>query len=77
MPELNQPTSGVGIGAEPEYLTKEQTARWLGVSPRTVDTLLKQRRIPVIRFSNRLIRFPRAAVRQYLDDNMTVRARGK
>ena len=38
-------------------LTKQELAIALGVSPRTIDNWMAQRRIPFIRISPRLIRF--------------------
>ena len=38
-------------------LTKQESALALGVSPRTIDNWMAQRRIPFIRISARLIRF--------------------
>jgi excisionase family DNA binding protein len=38
-------------------VTKQELALALGVSPRTIDNWMAQRRIPFIRISARLIRF--------------------
>jgi excisionase family DNA binding protein len=38
-------------------LTKQELALAVGVSPRTIDNWMAQRRIPFIRISARLIRF--------------------
>lgn len=45
-----------------EFLNKAQVANLLAVSKRTVDSLLAANQLPAVRFSRRLIRFPRQAV---------------
>jgi len=57
----------------PEFLTKTQLAQLLGVSKRTVDSLLAANQLPAIFLSRRLIRFPRQAV----IDAMNARAVGR
>ena len=57
----------------PEFLNKAQVAQLLGVSKRTVDSLLAANQLPAVRFSKRLIRFPRQAI----IDTMNARAVGR
>jgi excisionase family DNA binding protein len=58
---------------ESELLTKKQTAFYLQVSERTVDNLMSRRQLPFIRLGNRLIRFPKSAVKARLKE-LTVNA---
>lgn len=66
----NDPSSP---GKAPEFLNKAQVAQLLGVSKRTVDSLLAANQLPAVRFSKRLIRFPRQAI----IDAMNARAVGR
>jgi excisionase family DNA binding protein len=73
-----QPTPATSPALPPDaYLTKQQLARRLSVSPRTVDNLIARRALPFVRLSARLIRFPVAAVEAYLRDHLTINARGQ
>jgi len=74
------PDSGVGLQpqparesdtprnppAEPELLTKLQLARRWNVSTRTIDNLMRQRRVPFLKLSPKLVRFPRREADEYL-----------
>ena len=62
--------------AAPEYETKSQVARRLNVSQRTIDNLMKQRRLPFIKLTSRIVRFPKAEVDAYLARNLCVKAQG-
>jgi excisionase family DNA binding protein len=62
--------------AAPDYETKSQVARRLNVSVRTVDNLMKQRRLPFIKLTSKIVRFPKADVDAYLARNFRVRAFG-
>lgn len=74
----SEPTPTTSPALPPDaYLTKQQLARRLNVSPRTVDNLMARRALPFVRLSAKLIRFPVAAVEAYLRDHLTVRARGE
>jgi excisionase family DNA binding protein len=66
-----------GPHALPDYETKMQVARRLGVSTRTVDNLMRQRRLPFVKLSSKIVRFPRVEVDDYIRRNLTVRARGQ
>jgi hypothetical protein len=48
-------------------IRKEDLAKELNVSPRTIDNWVRQKRIPVHRFSSRLIRYDLRRVRNALD----------
>jgi excisionase family DNA binding protein len=65
--------SGAGQTPAPDYENKRQLAVRLGVSIRTVDNLLV-RGLPHIKLSQRLIRFPRAAVDEWLAERQVRRA---
>ena len=47
-------------------LNRDQTAKFLGVSPRTISNMVRQRRIPVIKFGG-TVRFDPIRVRKALD----------
>ena len=67
-PEPNQ------IAAAPDYETKSQVARRLNVSRRTIDNLMRQRRLPFIKLTSKIVRFPKADVDAFLARNFRVRA---
>ncbi len=69
-PNTNDPSTS---GNNPEFMTKAQVAHLLAVSKRTVDSLLAANQLPAVRFSRRLIRFPRQAIL----DAMNARAVGR
>jgi hypothetical protein len=48
-------------------IRKKDLAKELSVSPRTIDKLVRQKRIPVHRFSSRLIRYDLRRVQNALD----------
>jgi excisionase family DNA binding protein len=50
-------TNGSRQSVGRHLLSKQELALALGVSPRTIDNWMAQRRIPFIRLSARLIRF--------------------
>ena len=54
------------ITLPPDYETKSQVARRLNVSRRTIDNLMRQRRLPFIKLTSRIVRFPKAEVDAYL-----------
>ena len=62
--------------AEPDYETKSQVARRLNVSKRTIDNLMRQRRLPYIKITSKIVRFPKAEVDAFLARNFRVRACG-
>ena len=47
-------------------LNRNQIAKFLGVSPRTISNMVRQRRIPVIKFGGS-VRFDPVRVRKALD----------
>jgi excisionase family DNA binding protein len=70
-PEPNQ------ITALPDYETKSQVARRLNVSRRTIDNLMRQRRLPFIKLTSKIVRFPKAEVDAYLARHFHINARGQ
>ncbi|MGD0614369.1 MAG: helix-turn-helix domain-containing protein [Verrucomicrobiota bacterium] len=61
----------------PDYETKAQVARRLNVCVRTIDNMMKQRRLPFIRLTSKIVRFPRAEVDAYLARNFRIKAYGQ
>lgn len=75
---LPQPETGVGLDNSPDcYLTKQQVARHLNVSTRTIDSLMRARRIGFLRITRKLVRFRRNDVDDYLARNFRVNAVGE
>jgi excisionase family DNA binding protein len=70
-PEPNQ------ITALPDYETKSQVARRLNVSRRTIDNLMRQRRLPFIKLTSKIVRFPKTEVDAYLARHFHINARGQ
>lgn len=61
----------------PDYETKSQVARRLNVSRRTIDNLMRQRRLPFIKLTSKIVRFPKAEVDAYLARNFQINARSR
>ena len=70
-------TTGPGLAGSPDYETKAQVARRLGVSERTIDNMMRLRRLPFVKLSNKIVRFPRSEVDDYIRRNLTIQARGQ
>jgi hypothetical protein len=60
LPEINEANSSPV--AKPALLTKAQLAGELQCSPRHVERLQKERKIPVVRLSSRCVRYSRERV---------------
>jgi len=58
----------------PELLTKAEAAQFLGVSTRTIDNLMRQRRISYVKLTSKIVRFPRAEILQHIRECLTVHA---
>jgi excisionase family DNA binding protein len=67
----------IQFAAAPDYETKSQVARRLNVSQRTIDNLMRQRRLPFIKLTSKIVRFPKAEVDAYLARNFRVQAFGQ
>jgi excisionase family DNA binding protein len=50
-------TNGSGQSLGRHFLSKQELALAVGVSPRTIDNWMAQKRIPFLRLSARLIKF--------------------
>ena len=59
-----------------DYETKAQVARRLNVCVRTIDNMMKQRRLPFIKLTSKTVRFPKAEVDAYLARNFRINAYG-
>ncbi len=62
--------SGTTASEQPlsrHFLSKQELALVLGVSPRTLDSWISQRRIPFLRLSRRLIKYDLARVKAALN----------
>jgi len=68
------PTSAAQI--EPELLTKAEAAHLLGVSTRSVDNMMRQRRISFVKLTAKMVRFPRREILQHIREHLTVHAHG-
>ena len=71
-----QPESGAGLDS-PGYFNKQQVARHLNVSKRTIDSLMRARKLPFIRLTRKLVRFAKADVDTYLAKHHRVNAIGE
>ena len=68
---------GVAGLEPPGYMTKQQVARHLAVSVRTIDALMRARKLPFIKLTRKLVRFPKADVDSYLAQHHRVKAVGE
>ena len=67
----------LGFFTTPDYETKSQVARRLNVSRRTIDNLMRQRRLPFIKLTSKIVRFPKAEVDAYLAQHFRINAHGQ
>jgi excisionase family DNA binding protein len=70
-------TEPSGFFTSQDYETKTQVARRLNVSRRTIDNLMRQRRLPFIKLTSKIVRFPKAEVDAYLAQHFRINARGQ
>jgi excisionase family DNA binding protein len=74
-----RPSEPASINPQPEpqpkeaYFTKKELAAHLNVSTRTIDNMIT-RGLPYIRFTSKLVRFPRTAVDDWIRER-TIRRR--
>lgn len=59
-------TPGNEPSLPPEYESKDQLARRLGVSRRTIDQLVAERRLPFVRLGRKILRFYKRDVDEHL-----------
>jgi excisionase family DNA binding protein len=76
MPEIENPAPGSAAQIEPELLTKAEAAQLLGVSIRSVDNMMRQRRISFVKLTAKMVRFPRREILQHIREHLTVHAQG-
>ncbi len=57
-------------------LDKQGVAALLAISPRTVDQLMRDRKLPFCRITRKLVRFNRADVLAHLRERFAVSAKG-
>jgi excisionase family DNA binding protein len=74
MPDQETPAAGSGQTEKPDYLSKQQLAARLGVSIRTIESLMAEKKLPYLRLTRKLVRFPAAEVDNYLARNLRVNA---
>jgi excisionase family DNA binding protein len=75
MPNIEKPAPGTAAQQiEPELLTKAEAAQLLGCSPRSIDNLMRQRRISFVKLTAKMVRFPRREILQNIRENLTVHA---
>lgn len=61
---------------ERELLTKAEAAHLIGVSPRTLDNMMRQRRISFVKLTSKMVRFPRREILEHIREHLTVHAHG-
>lgn len=76
MPYIEHPATGTAAQIEPELLTKAEAAHLLGVSIRSVDNMMRQRRISFVKLTTKIVRFPRREILQHVREHLTVHAHG-
>ena len=74
MKDIIQPAPGVGVEPEPELLSKAEAAHLLGVSTRTLDNMMRQRRISYVKLTPKMVRFPRREILQHIREHLTIHA---
>ena len=77
MPDIIKTIPGMAIQPEPELMTKPATAHLLGVSTRTLDNMMRQKRISYVKLTAKMVRFPRREILQHIHDHQKVHAQGK
>ena len=69
--------TGTSLTDSPDYLTKQQLARHLGVSTRTIDSLMHDKKLGYLKLTRKLVRFRKSDVDAYLAKNFRVNALGE
>jgi excisionase family DNA binding protein len=75
MPDIETPARSAAQ-IEPELLSKAEAAHMLGVSTRTLDNMMRQRRISYVKLTAKMVRFPRREILQHIREHLTVHAHG-
>ena len=63
---MKELTDNKSENIQPGYLNRQQIAKFLGVSVRTISNMIRQRRIPFIKFGG-TVRFDPVKVRKALE----------
>jgi len=63
---MKEVSDNKSVSIQPGYLNREQIAMFLGVSVRTISNMIRQRRIPFIKFGG-TVRFDPIKVRKALE----------
>ena len=71
---INESVPGTAAEIEPELLSKAEAAHLLGVSTRTLDNMMRQRRISYVKLTPKMVRFPRREILQHIREHLTVHA---
>lgn len=74
--DINQVATGAAAQIEPELLTKTEAAQLLGCSVRSIDNMMRQRRISYVKLTAKMVRFPRREILQHVREHLTVHAVG-
>ena len=78
MKNVPQPAPAAGLTESTDgYLTKQGVADHLHVSTRTIDQLMRSKKISYIKLTRKLVRFKKAEVDEYLARNFRINARGE
>ncbi len=76
MTEIAKTAPGAAADIEPELLSKAEAAHLLGVSTRTLDNMMRQRRISYVKLTAKMVRFPRREILQHIREHLTIHAHG-
>jgi len=76
MPDFVEAALGPAAKIETELLTKAQAAHLLGISIRTVDNLMRQRRISFVKLTSKTVRFPLREILAHIREHLTIHAQG-
>jgi len=76
MVEIENPAPCSAAQIEPELLTKSEAAQLLSVSSRTIDNMMRQRRISYVKLTRKMVRFPRREILQHIRERLTIHANG-
>jgi excisionase family DNA binding protein len=74
MPEIENPAPSSAAEIEPELLTKAEAAQLLGVSIRSIDNMMRQKRISYVKLTAKMVRFPRREILEHIHEHLTIHA---
>ena len=76
MKDNKNPAPDSAVQIEPELLTKPEAACLLGVSTRSIDNMMRQKRISYVKLTSKIVRFPRREMLRHIFENLTTHAHG-